>query len=111
MNCPGLTALPDLPAATDVSVMNCPGLTALPDLPAATYVRVEDCPGLTALYVGTHRGFQAYAVFIRGAWRVVAGCRNLTFDEAKAHWRSDPAALAIVGKLKAATSKIKEPRA
>ncbi len=34
------------PAATDVWVYSCPGLTALPDLPAATYVRVENCPNI-----------------------------------------------------------------
>ena len=32
--------------ATDVRVYNCPGLTALPDLPAATTVWVCACPGL-----------------------------------------------------------------
>jgi len=31
-------------------VYNCPGLTALPELPAATHVRVANCPGLTAKY-------------------------------------------------------------
>ena len=36
-NCPGLTALPDLPAATVVWVENCPGIT-FPHLPALTGV-------------------------------------------------------------------------
>lgn len=35
---------------TIVRVYNCPGLTALPELPAATHVRVANCPGLTAKY-------------------------------------------------------------
>ncbi len=34
--------------ATSVRVWNCPGLTALPNLPSVTDVRVENCPGLTA---------------------------------------------------------------
>jgi hypothetical protein len=68
-NCPGLTTLPDLPAAarvyawncrdlirigdlpaaTQVYMENCPGLTALPDLPVATHVEVRDCPGLVRI--------------------------------------------------------------
>ena len=48
-NCPGLAVLPDLPAAKVVWINNCPGLAALPDLPAATNVRVNNCPGLAAL--------------------------------------------------------------
>jgi hypothetical protein len=48
-NCPGLAAMPDLPAATHVWVENCPGLAAMPDLPAATHVWVVNCPGLAAM--------------------------------------------------------------
>lgn len=91
--------LANLPAATDVRVYNCAGLTALPDLPAARIVRVDNCAGLTAVYGGEHRGYKAYAVCIRGAWRVVAGCRNLTFAEARKHWQADVGALEIVARL------------
>ena len=48
-DCPGLTALPEFPAATWVLVSDCPGLTALPEFPAATWVWVSACPGLTSL--------------------------------------------------------------
>jgi hypothetical protein len=88
-----------------VRVYNCPGLTALPELPAATYVRVYNCPGLTALYAGKdRRNYQFYAVKIRGAWRVLAGCRNFEIDQARAHWgpggRSEnQECLALVEKL------------
>ena len=43
-----MTALPDLPAATDVRLYNLPGVTALPDLPAATDVWLDNLPGVTA---------------------------------------------------------------
>src|ERR1700678_4339404 len=62
-NCPGLAALPELPAATDVWVDNCPGLAALPELPAATVVRVCNCPGLAAK---DSRGYSFAIANIRG---------------------------------------------
>ena len=128
-NCAGLTALPDLPAATYVWVMNCAGLTALPDLPAATYVRVENCAGLTALpdlpaatdvwvmncagltvaFAGKDtRGYGFYRLRMRGAWRIVAGCRIKSFTDALAHWGPGgagdrPDCLALVQKLIATT--------
>ena len=39
-----VTALPPLPAATEVWAINLPLLTALPELPAATYVWAENLP-------------------------------------------------------------------
>ena len=101
-NCTGLTALP---AATHVEVYNCPGLTALPELPAATYARVYNCRGLST-YGGTHRGYDAYAVKMRGGWVVVAGCQNFTFGEARDHWAKDTVALAIIDRLEKLTKDI-----
>jgi uncharacterized Zn-binding protein involved in type VI secretion len=48
-NCPGLTTLPDLPAAARVYAWNCRDIIRIGDLPAATQVYMENCPGLTAL--------------------------------------------------------------
>ena len=45
-NLPGVTALPELPAATFVRLENLPGVTALPELPAATFVRLYNLPGV-----------------------------------------------------------------
>ncbi|HQU08325.1 MAG TPA: hypothetical protein PK539_04770, partial [Candidatus Paceibacterota bacterium] len=65
----------------------CPGLTSLPELPAATDVRVDNCPGLTIFNAGKdERGYQFVAIKICGAWRIVAGCRNFTPDQARWHW-------------------------
>ncbi len=96
-NCPGLSALPDLPAAIDVRVYNCPGLSALPDLPAATDVRVYNCPGLSALYYAGRdsRGFKFFGIPLGTRWFVSAGCRFKSLDDAREHWgpggRSDRA--------------------
>jgi hypothetical protein len=106
-NCPGLTALPELPAATYVRVENCPGLTALPELPAATYVWVENCPGLIVFNAGQDsRGYQFVAVRIRSKWRIIAGCRNFSVAAARKHWgrggpSNRPDCLALVKKLAA----------
>lgn len=94
-------------AATDVWVINNPGLTALPELPNATYVWVENNPGLTA--GKDSRGYEFHGVNICGQWRVVAGCRNFSLDEARKHWGpggySDRAdCLALVEKIAAAVS-------
>ena len=35
------------PALTEVGLYNLPGLTALPDMPAATCVMLENLPGVT----------------------------------------------------------------
>ena len=86
-NCPGLTSLPDLPAATELVVNSCPGLTSLPDLPAATELVVDSCAGLTIMNAGKDkRGFQFVAAHLRGAWRIIAGCRNYSPAEALEHW-------------------------
>ena len=100
-------------AATDVWVDNCPGLSALPDLPAATHVRVYNCPGLSGIFsVGKDaRGYEFSGVHVRGAWRVQAGCRLLSINDARAHWgaggSSDrPDCLALVEIIAAAAEKL-----
>ena len=88
-------------AATDVRVYNCPGLTALPELPAASEVWVENCPGLFIFTAGKDsRGYQFPVIRLRSQWRIVAGCRNFTVKDARRHWgpggpsnRADCAAL------------------
>jgi hypothetical protein len=37
---------------------------------------------------------------------VVAGCRNLTFAEARQHWRNDQAAIDIVAKLEVMVGRL-----
>ena len=106
-NCPGLTALPDLPAAIRVQIENCPGLTTLPAFPAATRVEVWNCPGLATLNAGLDsRGYQFLAARVRGEYRIIAGCRNLSVAEARNHWGPDgpsdrPDCRALVEKLAA----------
>ena len=116
-NCPGLAALPALPAAAVVRVYNCPGRAALPELPAATDVRVENCPGLAVLNAGAdRRGYQFVAVRIRGAYRILAGCRNFSIEEALRHWGrggpSDrPDCFAMVENLAAQIAALREEAA
>ena len=119
--CTGLTAL-DLPAATTVYASGCTGLTAL-TLPAATTVYASGCTGLTALDLpaatwvdargvdcspcviqgGTDaRGYDFVGVRLSTGWRVFAGCRNKSFDEAVAHWSrpgAAPGCLALVERI------------
>ena len=87
-------------AATDVRVENCAGLTALPELPAARIVQVENCAGLILLNAGKdRRGYQFVGVRICGAWRIIAGCRNLSAAEALWHWSDNPECLALAKNL------------
>ena len=88
-------------AATVVRVDNCPGLAVLPELPAATVVRVDNCPGLAAK---DSRGYSFAIAKIRGQWRIIAGCQNFSFEDARRHWGRDgasdrPDCLALVEKL------------
>jgi len=77
-------------AATDVWVDNCAGLTQLPDLPAATDVWVDNCAGLTDYIDGGEnpRGYKVFGTKIRGQWRIMAGCRNFSPEDARKHWGS-----------------------
>ena len=102
---PGITSLPNLDAATEVLLKNLPGITSLPYLNAATYVWLNNLPGLTSAYAGEDsRKYKFFVIRMRNEWRIIAGCRNFSFDEARKHWgpegESDrPDCLALVEKL------------
>ncbi|HEX5321469.1 MAG TPA: hypothetical protein VFW46_20085 [Stellaceae bacterium] len=54
---------------------------------AATTVWVWNCPGLTTLNAGPDsRGYQFVAGRVRHQWRILAGCRNFSIDDARRHW-------------------------
>jgi hypothetical protein len=117
-NCPGISALPELPAATYVRVYNCPGISALPELPAATDVRVDNCPGISnVIRAGKDsRGYEFIGMKLRGQWRVTAGCRNFSLAEARAHWgrpgrSTNPECLALAEKIAAAIAALENSKA
>ena len=117
-DCTGLTALPDLTNAEYVDVSGCTGLTALPDLPNARTVDARGCTGgardpfFRYLCAGCDsRGYLFEAMRISRQWRVVAGCRNFNFEDARSHWgkggKSDRQdCLALVEKLIAEATRI-----
>jgi hypothetical protein len=81
-------------------VWNCLGLAQLPELPKATKIAVSECPNLTRFNAGFDSRFRQFvAVQAAGGWRIIAGCRNLSFEEARDHWAENPEALALVEKL------------
>jgi hypothetical protein len=88
-------------------------LTELPALPAATVVWVENCAGLGPQHFAGEdsRGYKFHGVKIRGQWRIIAGCRNLSLSEARKHWGpggdSDrPDCLALVESIANAVDRI-----
>ena len=90
----------DAATATTVSIYNCAGLTALPDLPAATTVYINNCAGLTVLNAGKdRRGYQFTALYVRKQWRIIAGCRNFSIEDAKKHWRKNAECYGLVETL------------
>ena len=89
--------------ATRVRFSNLPGVTELPPLPAATRVWFSNLPGVTVGFLGKARGnddniYSAFCAKLRGQWFIVAGCRTLSISDARAHWRNNVAALALVEK-------------
>ena len=89
IDCPALTTLPaGLTVGGSLYLDDCPALTALPPgLTVGGSLVLVDCPGLDHLRVGTDaRGYRFYAVPMRDGVRVIAGCRNYTPAEARAHW-------------------------
>ncbi len=102
-DCPWLARI-DAPRAQTVDVSGCTALTQI-DAPKAKIVR---CPyhfgGIDA------RGYVFDAIKSKGEWRIIAGCRNLSIDEARHHWGpggpSDrPDCLALVEQLAAAIAQ------
>jgi hypothetical protein len=106
--CTGLTEL-SAPEAGYVDARGCTGLTEL-SAPKATTVYASGCTGLTGydiIDVGKNaRGYDMSAISIAGRWRIIAGCRNFTLEEARRHWgdgsgRAHKAILAKVEKIAA----------
>ena len=78
--CTALTAI-DAPAAEYLDARGCTALTAI-DAPAAEIKRGNDyvCAGVDS------RGYIFEGILIRDQWRVIAGCRNYSIDDAREHW-------------------------
>ena len=69
---------------TDIKTLDASGCTALTaiDAPAAEIKRGNDyvCAGIDS------RGYVFEGILIRDQWRVIAGCRNYSIDDAREHW-------------------------
>ena len=70
------------------ALADCTGLTALPQgLTVEGRLDLWGCTGLTHLCVGADsRRYRFYRVAMRDGVHVVAGCRNFTAEQARAHW-------------------------
>ena len=104
-----LTAFAAMDKATikTVYASGCTALTGL-DLPAAEYVYARGCTALTGYdYISAgenERGYDMFALRIFGSWRIIAGCRYFTIEQARRHWspgssRSHSGILARVEKI------------
>ncbi len=86
--CKALTEL-KADAAEYVYARGCTALTEL-KADAAKTVYASGCTALTELPfvdAGTNeRGYEMFAVVLRGEWRIIAGCRNFNLQQARAHW-------------------------
>jgi hypothetical protein len=106
--CTALTALA-APNAEYVDVSGCTGLTTL-TAPNAEYVDVSGCTALTGwdwIEAGSDaRGYTFIGIKIRGSWRVIAGCRNLSPAEAIAHWSRPGAARGCIEIVRALVAAI-----
>lgn len=95
----------DAKSITKVYARDCTSLTSL-DLPAATYVYAGGCTSLDgAIFAGKdERNYDFVGLRLRGEWRVLAGCRNFSPEDARFHWGSNsrsanPECLALAEKL------------
>ena len=43
-------------------------------------------PSTHVLLLTTQAGYPVFGVYQGGVWRIIAGCRDFSLDEAKAHW-------------------------
>jgi hypothetical protein len=109
-DCTRLTALPPgLHVDGLLYLHGCTGLTALPpDLYVGDLLDLYGCTGLTNIIRAGRdsRRHEFYGVRLANGWRVIAGCRNLSIQDARAHWgaggKSDrPDCLALVEKIAA----------
>ena len=88
-DCAALAALPPgLTVGGGLDLTGCAGLTALPpDLRVGGSLYLRDCAALAHLCVGADsRGYRFFSVMMRDGVHVVAGCRNFTAAQARAHW-------------------------
>ena len=89
--CTGLTALPaGLTVGGSLDLSGCTGLTTLPDgLTVGGWLDLTGCTGLTNVIRGgaDARGYEFYGYRdAKRGFRVIAGCRNFSPNEARAHW-------------------------
>ena len=87
--CTGLTALPQgLTVEGSLDLRGCTEMTALPEgLSVAGGLWLTSCAGLNHLSVGTDsRGYRFYRVKMRDGMHVIAGYRNFSAAQARAHW-------------------------
>ena len=109
----GCTALTELraDAAKTVYASGCTALTEL-RADAAKTVYASGCTALRShkiIHGGTDkRGYGFSAINLRGAWRIVAGCRNFTPEQAIAHWSSPGKSAECLALAKELIAKIDE---
>ena len=103
--CAALTSLPEMPNVEYLYASGCAALTSLPEMPNVEYLYASGCAALTSLpempgvnvvndpcpfgyfYAGCDsRGYNFEGVTIRGQWRVLAGCHNLSIKDSYEHW-------------------------
>jgi len=111
----GCTALTEI-HADNAAYIDATGCTALTEIHAdkAGVIYAQNCTSLASLVHGGEdiRGYYFFGLTHRGKYRIFAGCRNYTPEQALAHWgpggRSDrPDCLALVQKI-IAEIKIRE---
>ena len=97
-----------------VKTVDAIGCTALTELraDAAETVNASGCTALRShkiIHGGTDkRGYGFSAINCRGAWRIVAGCRNFTPEQAIAHWSSPGKSAECLALAKELIAKIDE---
>jgi hypothetical protein len=111
----GCTSLTELhaPVAEHIYATGCTALVKL-HAPVARSIYASGCTSLTGMIHGgmDSRGYHFFGLPLGGEYRIFAGCRNFTLEEALAHWGpggpSDrPNCLALVQKI-IAEIKMKE---
>jgi hypothetical protein len=107
INATGCVSLTEVNAsdAREVIAGGCVSLTKL-NAPDAKYIHASGCTSLTDVIHGgkDSRGYHFFGLQQRGKYRIFAGCRNFTLEEALAHWGpggpgDKPDCLALVEKI------------
>ncbi len=92
-----ITALPDnlsVGGGLDLRGME---ITALPDnLSVGGWLDLRGTE-ITNVFYGSadRRGYQFFGAQLANGWRVLAGCRNYSPEEARSHWANNPECLAL----------------